>query len=248
MVVRLGIDIGGSGIKGAPVDLVSGTLVSERLRFKTPRPARPEAVAAEVRRLAQAFPEVTGPVGCTFPAIVLSGRVNSAANVDSSWIGVDADRLFSEWCGRPVAVVNDADAAGLAEARVGAAAGREGVVIALTLGTGIGSALLHDGRLVPNTELGHLELGGRVVEKVASNRVRKRQNLSLGEWSRRLNGYLSHLERLFSPDLFVIGGGISKRFGEFGPLLRAQARIVPAALRNDAGIVGAAMWARNSRL
>ena len=248
MVVRLGIDIGGSGIKGAPVDLVSGTLVRRRLRLKTPRPARPEAVAAEVRRLAEAFPEVTGPVGCTFPAIVLSGRVNSAANVDSSWIGVDADRLFSEWCERPVAVVNDADAAGLAEARVGAAAGREGVVIALTLGTGIGSALLYDGRLVPNTELGHLELGGKVIEKVASNRVRKRDDLSFEEWCGRLNRYLSHLERLFSPDLLVIGGGISKRFDRFGPFLRARARIVPAALRNDAGIVGAAMWARNSRL
>ena len=242
MAVRLGIDIGGSGIKGAPVDLESGALTRERVRIKTPRPSDPEAVAGVVRRVVDAFPDVTEAVGCTFPAIVIGGRINSAANVDRSWIGTDADRLFSDACGRPMSVVNDADAAGIAEARVGAAAGRKGVVIVLTLGTGIGSALLHDGRLVPNTELGHLELLGRVVETAASNRVRKGEGLSFEAWTERLNAYLSHLERIFSPDLFVIGGGISKRFGKFGPLLRARAEIVPAALRNDAGIVGAALW------
>ena len=242
MTVRLGIDIGGSGIKGAPVDLVSGILVRERLRLGTPQPSHPEAVARTVRRLIDTFPEVTGPIGCTFPAIVISGQVNSAANVDASWIGADADRLFSERCGRPVRVVNDADAAGLAEARVGAAKGRKGVVIVLTLGTGIGSAVLHDGKLVPNTELGHLELDGRVIEKAASNRARKQEELSFEVWAGRLNEYLSHLERLFSPGLFVIGGGISKQFGMFGPHLRTRAEIVPAALRNNAGIVGAAMW------
>ena len=243
MAVRLGIDIGGNGIKGAPVDLATGTLVRKRLRIQTPRPAVPEAVADTVRRAVDAFPETTGPIGCTFPAIIMSGRVHSAANVDSSWISTDAAGLFSERCGRAVRVVNDADAAGLAEGRVGAAAGRRGVVILLTLGTGIGSALLNDGDLVPNTELGHLELGGLEIEKAASNRARKREGLSFDEWTERLNDYLSHLEVLFSPDLFVIGGGISKQFSHFGPQLRARARIVPAALRNNAGIVGAAMWA-----
>ncbi|MDE0171324.1 MAG: ROK family protein [bacterium] len=243
MAVRLGIDIGGSGIKGAPVDLESGALTAERVRIMTPRPSHPEAVAGVVRRVVDAFPDVTGAIGCTFPAIVLDGRINSAANVDRSWIGTDADRLFSQACQRPVSVVNDADAAGVAEARVGAAAGRTGVVIVLTLGTGIGSALLHDGHLMPNTELGHLELQGRVVEKGASNRARKTEKLSFDVWTGRLNAYLAHLERIFSPDLFVIGGGISKRFGKFGPMLRARAEIVPAALRNDAGIVGAAIWA-----
>lgn len=243
MAVRLGIDIGGSGIKGAPVDLVSGALTSERVRIKTPRPSHPEAVAGVVRRIVDSFPDVTGAIGCTFPAIVLGGRINSAANVDRSWIGTDADRLLTDACTRAVSVVNDADAAGIAEARVGAAAGRKGVVIVLTLGTGIGSALLHDGRLVPNTELGHLELRGRVVETGASNRARKREGLPFETWTERLNDYLVHLERVFSPDLFVVGGGISKRFGEFGPLLRTTAEIVPAALRNDAGIVGAALWA-----
>ena len=200
-------------------------------------------MAGTVRRVVEAFPEVTGPIGCTFPAIVIAGHVNSAANVDDSWIGIDADSLFSERCDRPVSVVNDADAAGLAEARVSSAAGREGLVVVLTLGTGIGSALLHDGRLVPNTELGHLELDGRVIERAASNRTRKHEELSFRTWSGRLNDYLSHLEHLFSPNLLVIGGGISKQFGEFGPHLRAKAEIVPATLRNDAGIVGAAMWA-----
>lgn len=243
MAVRLGIDIGGSGIKGAPVDLESGALTDKRVRIKTPRPSNPEAVAGVVRRVVDAFPDVTGAIGCTFPAIVLGGRINSAANVDRSWIGADADRLFSQACERPVSVVNDADAAGVAEARVGAAAGRKGVVIVLTLGTGIGSALLHDGKLVPNTELGHLELHGGVVEKGASNRARKTEKLSFEVWTGRLNAYLAHLERIFSPDLFVIGGGISKRFGKFGPMLRSRAEIVPATLRNDAGIVGAALWA-----
>ena len=247
MVARLGIDIGGSGIKGAPVDLDSGTLVKERLRIETPQPSHPEAVVASVRRVMEAFPEVTGPIGCTFPAIIISGQVISASNIDDSWLGTDAAGLFSEGCGRPVSVVNDADAAGVAEARIGAAAGREGVVIVLTLGTGIGSALLHNANLVPNTELGHLELGGQVIEKVASNRARKQGQLSFETWAGRLNDYLAHLERLFSPDLFVIGGGISKRFGEFGPHLLTRTEIVPAVLRNEAGIVGAAMCAAGSR-
>ncbi|MCY4622955.1 MAG: ROK family protein [bacterium] len=246
MDARLGIDIGGSGIKGAPVDLVSGALAADRRRIPTPQPALAEPVSRTLGKIVGSFSGVTGPIGCAFPGIVISDRIYSAANLDSSWIGVDAGARFSEACGRPVVMINDADAAGLAEARFGAAAGRSGVVLVLTLGTGIGSALLHHGRLVPNTELGHLELGGEVIEKRASNRARKAQKLSFGEWTERLNRYLAHLDRLLSPDLVVIGGGISKRFDTFGPHLRSRADLVPAALRNNAGIVGAALRAAES--
>lgn len=243
MVPHLGIDIGGSGIKGAPVDVVSGTLAESRRRIPTPQPALVRPVCDTLRRIVETFPDATGPIGCTFPGIVISGRIYSAANLDDSWIGVDAGARFSEACGRPVVLINDADAAGLAEARFGAGAGRSGVVLVLTLGTGIGSALLHNGRLVPNTELGHLELGGEVIERRASNRARKAQKLSFEEWTERLNQYLTHLDRLLSPDLVVVGGGISKRFDTFGPKLRSRAEVVPALLRNDAGMVGAALWA-----
>ncbi len=246
MDARLGIDIGGSGIKGAPIDLVSGALAADRRRIPTPQPALVEPVSRTLGRIVGSFSGVTGPIGCAFPGIVISDRIYSAANLDGSWIGVDAGARFSEACGRPVVMINDADAAGLAEARFGAAAGRSGVVLVLTLGTGIGSALLHDGRLVPNTELGHLELGGEVIEKRASNRARKVKKLSFGEWTERLNAFLVHLDRLLSPDLVVIGGGISKRFDTFGPHLRSRADLVPAALRNNAGIVGAALRAAES--
>ena len=246
MDTHLGIDIGGSGIKGAPVDVLSGSLAEDRRRIPTPQPALVEPVSRTLREIVGAFPGVTGPVGCAFPGIVIADRIYSAANLDGSWIGVDAGARFSEACGRPVVMINDADAAGLAEARFGAAAGRSGVVLVLTLGTGIGSALLNDGRLVPNTELGHLELGGEVVEQRASNRAREAQGLSFGEWAELLNQYLAHLDRLLSPDLVVIGGGISKRFRRFGPRLRSRAEVVPAALRNDAGMVGAALWAAGS--
>lgn len=245
---HLGIDIGGSGIKGAPVDILSGALTADRRRIPTPQPALVEPVSRTLREIAGSFPGVSGPVGCAFPGIVISDKIFSAANLDGSWIGVDAGARFSEACGRPVVMINDADAAGLAEARFGAAAGRSGVVLVLTLGTGIGSALLNGGRLVPNTELGHLELGGQVIESRASNRARKTQGLSLGEWTERLNEFLAHLDRLLSPDLVVIGGGISKRFTKFGPRLRSRAEVVPAALRNNAGMVGAALWAAGSRV
>lgn len=248
MDTHLGIDIGGSGIKGAPIDLLSGALAADRRRIPTPQPALVEPVSRTLREIIGAFPGVTGPVGCAFPGIVISDRIHSAANLDGSWIGVDAGARFSEACGRPVVTINDADAAGLAEARFGAAAGRSGVVLVLTLGTGIGSALLNDGRLVPNTELGHLELGGEVIEQRASNRARKAQGLSLSEWTERLNQYLAHLDRLLSPNLVVIGGGISKRFDTFGPRLRSRAELLPAALRNDAGMVGAALWAAGSQV
>ena len=238
----LGIDIGGSGIKGAPVDLASGTLTEERTRIETPDRATVDGVASVVAKVAEAFPHVTGPLGCTFPGIVKAGVVGSAANVDAEWVGVDANSLLSERCGRPVYVINDADAAGMAEAAAEGTAS-QGVVLLLTFGTGIGSALLVDGVLVPNTELGHLELDGVPAEDIASSRARKEQDLSYEAWASIVNRYLAHVERLFSPDRFVLGGGISKRFDEFGHLLTADAELTPAVLRNDAGIAGAAMWA-----
>ena len=239
----LGIDIGGSGIKGARVDVQAGAMTSERVRVDTPQPATPDQVAQTVRSVCDAFPDLDGPIGCTFPAIVRAGHVASAANVDPSWIGIDASDLLSSTCGRDVHVVNDADAAGLAEVRGGAAQGRQGVVLILTLGTGIGSALFNDGVLVPNTELGHLEFDGVLAEVKVSSRARKERGQSFEEWSQDLNRYLCHVERLFSPDLIVIGGGVSKKFDKFGPFLSTSADLVPAKLRNDAGIVGAAMWA-----
>jgi polyphosphate glucokinase len=204
----LGIDIGGSGIKGAPVDTATGALQAERQRIVTPQPATPEAVAQTVAELTRAF-NWTGPVGCTFPAIVKKGVAYSAANVDPAWINTDAQALFAEATGCPVLVLNDADAAGLAEMQFGAGTGHTGVVMLLTLGTGIGSALFVRGILVPNTELGHLEIRGKEAEDRASDRVREQKGWDWPEWSKRLNEYLNHVERLFSPDLFIIGGGVS---------------------------------------
>ena len=238
----LGVDIGGSGVKGAPVDLETGEFARDRVRIPTPQPATPEAVAEVVAAVVDSF-DTTGPVGCTFPGIVRKGVVHSAANVDPAWVDTDADALFTEATGRPVVVLNDADAAGLAEVRYGAAKGRDGVVLVLTLGTGIGSALINDGELVPNTELGHLELDGRAAEKRAAAAVRDDEDLSWEEWGGRVDRYLAHLELLFSPDLFVLGGGVSKRFDRFSDHLHRRAEVVPAALRNQAGIVGAALVA-----
>lgn len=241
-----GIDFGGTGIKGAPVDLATGDFAAERVRIPTPRPSTPEAVAEVFAELLAQFPGSTGPVGVTVPGIVRHGVVHSAANIDDSWLGVDADRLFTEATGREVHVVNDADAAGLAEVRYGAAAGRRGLVILTTLGTGIGSALVHDGVLVPNSELGHLEVDGHVAEHRASNRARESHDLSMEEWAGRLTAYYRHLERLFSPDLFLVGGGISKRSEEFLPLLEIDTEIIPATLLNRAGVVGAALHAHRA--
>ncbi len=240
--IRLGIDIGGSGIKGAPVDTSTGTLLTKRHRIKTPQPSTPDAVAEVVVRIMRHF-EYRGPIGVTFPAIVKRGVVYTAANVDQSWIGVDADALFTEATGSDVSVINDADAAGIAEVRVGIAKDRPGVVLVLTFGTGIGSGLLVDGSLVPNTELGHLELDGRVVETWAAARIQEEEDLPLDVWGKRVRRYLSHLERVLAPDLFVIGGGISKEFNQFAHVFDIDTAVVPAALRNHAGIVGAAMIA-----
>jgi polyphosphate glucokinase len=238
-----GIDFGGTGIKGAPVDLEKGEFAAERERIKTPSPSTPEAVAEVFVDLLARFPESKGPVGVTVPGVVHHGVVHSAANIDESWVGTDADRLFTEATGRDVHVVNDADAAGLAEARYGAAKGRRGLVILTTLGTGIGSALVYNGVLVPNSELGHLEIDGHDAESRAANSARERQELSMKQWAKRLTTYYSTLEMLFSPDLFVVGGGISKQADEFLPLIEIETEIVPATLLNKAGVVGAALCA-----
>ena len=236
----LGIDIGGTGMKGAPVDTDKGELLAERYRIPTPHPSKPEAVADVVAEIANHF-EWTGAIGCTFPAIVKSGVVHSAANVDKGWIGTDGKTLFEEKTDLQVTLVNDADAAGLAEMRFGAGKGEIGVVIMLTFGTGIGSAIFINGSLVPNTELGHLEIRGKDAEHRAADIVRQEKDLSWQKWAERVDEYLQRVEFLFSPDLFIVGGGVSKKHDKFLPLLNVRTRIVPAQLLNDAGIVGAAV-------
>jgi polyphosphate glucokinase len=239
----IGIDFGGSGIKGAPVDLSVGDLVGERVRIETPEPSTPDAVAEVFAELLTHLPPSTTPVGVTVPGVVRHGVVHSAANIDKSWLGTDADAVFTARTGRDVHVVNDADAAGLAEVRYGAARGQRGLVIVTTLGTGIGSAMVYDGVLVPNSELGHLEVHGHNAESRAANSAREAEELSWEEWADRLTTYYATLEMLFSPDLFVVGGGVSKRADRFVPLLRISTPIVPATLENRAGIVGAALYA-----
>lgn len=239
----IGIDIGGSGIKGAPVDLDTGEFLTERVRIPTPIPATPQAVADTVAKVVQDLGE-PGPLGLTLPAVVLDGVARTAANIDEKWIGTDADKLFREATGRQVAVLNDADAAGIAEVRFGAGAGRSGVTIMVTLGTGIGSALFIDGTLVPNTELGHMHLHHGEAEDWAADSVRDRDDLSWSEYAKRLEDYLDHLHRLLWPKLIIIGGGVSKKADKFLPLMDdIGCEIVPAALQNDAGIIGAAMSA-----
>jgi polyphosphate glucokinase len=242
-----GIDFGGSGIKGAPVDLEAGDFVAERVRIETPKPSTPEAVAEVFKELLGRFADSTGSVGVTVPAVVKHGVVSSAANIDKTWIGTDADALFTEATGRDVHVVNDADAAGLAEVRYGAAAGRRDLVIVTTLGTGIGSAIVYDGVLVPNSELGHLEIDGHDAEKRAASSIKEDEGLSYPEWAKRLTVYYRTLEKLFSPDLFVVGGGVSKDSDQFLHLIEIETEIVAAKLQNRAGIVGAALWAAEAR-
>jgi len=236
-----GIDFGGTGIKGAPVNLDTGEFAAERVRVTTPDKSTPKAIAKLFKELLAQFPDSTGPVGITVPGTVVNGVVTAASNIDRDWIGVDSDALFTEALGRDVHVINDADAAGLAEARYGAAKGHRGVVIVTTLGTGIGSALLYDGVLVPNTELGHIEIDGHVAEKRAANSVREEKELSWKKWAERLTDYYSALEELFTPELFVVGGGVSKESSEFLPLIEIDTPIVPAGLLNTAGVVGAAL-------
>ncbi|GHH77287.1 polyphosphate glucokinase [Streptomyces sulfonofaciens] len=240
-----GVDIGGSGIKGAPVDLGRGDLADERFKVLTPHPATPDKVADGVAEVVDHF-GWQGPVGITFPGVVTDGStVRTAANVDKTWIDVDARALLSERMGgTAVTVINDADAAGVAEMEFGAGRGHGGTVFVLTFGTGIGSALFIDGRLVPNTELGHLELGGHDAEKHASTKVKDDHDMTWEHWARRVQKYLAHVEMLFSPSLFIIGGGVSRKAHKFLPLIKGiKADLVPARLQNNAGIVGAAMQA-----
>jgi polyphosphate glucokinase len=239
----LGIDIGGTGIKAAPVDTTKGTLVTERVKVETPHPAQPDAVAAVVAQHVKNF-DWTGPVGLTFPGVVVNGVTTTAANLDPAWVGLDTRALFTKAAGVPVSLINDADAAGLAEMKFGAGAGQQGTVLMLTFGTGIGSALFRDGILVPNTEFGHIEIRGRDAEKRASERAKELHDLSWGKWAGRVDEYLRHVEALTAPDLIIIGGGISRKADKFLPLLTSlRATVVPAAMQNDAGIVGAALWA-----
>lgn len=238
----LGIDIGGTGIKGAVVDTKKGRLLTDRVRIPTPEPATPDAVAATVASLTEHL-DWNGPIGCTFPGVVKDGVIHTAANVDESWIGTDASKVFEHATGQPVAIVNDADAAGEAETVFGAARGRDGIVLTITLGTGIGSALVVDGVLIPNTELGHLELRGGDAERWAAASVRERLELDWDEYAARVDEYLRRVEALFWPDLFIIGGGISKNADKFLPKFTCRTPVVPAELRNDAGIVGGALAA-----
>jgi len=239
----LGVDIGGSGIKAAPVNVTTGALTAERVKVPTPRPALPDAVAEAVRKLVADF-SWSGPVGLTFPGVVIGGVTWTAANLDPAWIGLDARALLGKAAGQEVSLLNDADAAGVAEMTFGAGAGVAGTVLLLTFGTGIGSALFSDGRLVPNTELGHIEIHGKDAEERASERAREQQGLSWEKWASRVDDYLKHVEALLWPSLIIIGGGISRKADKFIPMLTSvRAPIVPAALHNDAGIVGAAMAA-----
>lgn len=243
MAIGFGIDIGGTGTKGAPVDLTDGSLVAERFRIPTPKPATPRAVAEVAAEIVAHFPEASdvAQIGVAIPAVVQHGIARSAANIDPSWIDCDVDGLFTKVLGQEVHVVNDADAAGVAENDHGAARDENGLVCVITLGTGIGSALINHGTLVPNTEFGHLEVAGHPnAEKWAATSAYKREELSWEQWAERLQVYFGHLEALLSPDLFVVGGGVSKNSDEFLPLLDLRTPIVPAMHRNNAGIIGAA--------
>jgi polyphosphate glucokinase len=239
----LGIDIGGSGIKGAPVNIETGQLVRPRMRIPTPQPAKPEPMADIVGEIARHF-EWQGPIGCGFPASLRNGVALGAANVHKKWVRTNANQLFSASTGCPVQVINDADAAGLAEVTFGAGKGRKGIVIVITIGTGLGTALFSDGILFPNTDLGHLEINGSDAEKIASGAAREREGMSWKKWGYNFNQYLQAMEKFFWPDLFILGGGDSKYFDKFIPYLSVEADVVPAQLLNEAGIVGAALAGR----
>jgi polyphosphate glucokinase len=239
----LGIDVGGSAIKGAPVDTQTGRLLAERLRIPTPEMLKPNAMAEVVHQITRSF-NWTGPVGCGFPSAMRDGIVLTAANIHKKWVGANAQQLFSEATGCPVLVLNDADAAGMAEMTFGAGKGQQGSVIIVTIGTGLGIALFTHGQLFPNAELGHLEFHGQDAETRASDAARQREKLSWKKWAGRFDAYLNYLEELFWPDLFILGGGVSKESDKFIHYLTVQARVVPAQLLNEAGIVGAALAAQ----
>jgi len=241
----IGIDIGGTGIKGAIVDVSSGKLLSDRIKIATPDGGEPDAIAEVVALIIKKLGNIDKkePVGICFPAVVLKGRTLSAANVSKKWIGFEAEKLFEKKLGHNIHFVNDADAAGYAESLFGAAEKKKGLVLMTTLGTGIGTALIYDGVLVPNAELGHLEIQGVDYETKASYSAKERENLSWVQWAARLQNYYDELVKLFHPDLIIVGGGVSKQYKDFLPLVRLEIPIVPAILRNNAGIMGAASLA-----
>ena len=238
----LGIDIGGTGIKGALVDTDSGKMLTERYRLLTPQPATPQAMIATMAEIAKHF-HWQGPVGCGFPGVVKDGVVYTASNVSKKWIGFNLKQALGELTGCEVVALNDADAAGLAEMGFGAGRGQNGVVLIVTLGTGIGTALYVGGRLVPNLELGHIEIEGKDAEKLAAAIVREKEEMSWKKWGKQVNNYLITMEQLLWPDLIIIGGGVSKKHEKFFPSLSTQTKVVPAEMRNQAGIVGAALAA-----
>ncbi len=242
----LGIDIGGSGIKGAPVNTKSGNLLDERHRIPTPDPSTPEAVANVIKQIAKHF-KWKGPIGCGFPSVVLNGVIKTAANIDKSWIDVNVEKLITNVTGLPTCVVNDADAAGMAAIKFGAGKKVKGTVIMLTVGTGIGTAFFTRGKLLANTEVGHLVLNGQDAEKYVSDATRKSEKLNWPTWGKRFNQYLMEIERLFWPELIIIGGGASKKIEKFANQITIKTKVVPAKLLNEAGIIGAAIAARANK-
>lgn len=243
----LGVDVGGSGIKGAIVDINTGELQNERIRIATPKPATPEAMAEIFKELVEAH-QYEGPIGCGFPAIIKGGKALSAANISDQWIGRSVADIFGEAAGGPVCVLNDADAAGVAEMEFGLGKGEPGLVLLITIGSGLGSALFLDGKLVPNTEFGHMRFQGMVAEHYASNNARKKHDLSWEEWGHRFNEYLHYVSRIVNPDLILLGGGVSKKFQKYEAFIDAPTRVKPAALLNAAGTIGAAIYAHQRQL
>lgn len=238
----LGIDIGGSGIKGAPVDTDMGTLLAQRYRLLTPTPAKPQAVAETVAKISKKF-NWKGSLGIGFPGVIRRGVTLTAANIHDDWVGLNAAKFIKKVTGRKTCIINDADAAGLAEITFGAGKDRQGVILLVTIGTGLGTAIFSDGHLVPNSEFGHLEIDGVEAEWLASDAARKRENLSWKKWGHRFNHYLQTMEKLFWPDLIILGGGISKKHEQFKQYITVQAEVIPAQMMNEAGIIGAAVGA-----
>lgn len=242
----LGIDIGGSGIKGAPINTQNGELLGERFRIATPQPATPKRVAKTVAKLAEHF-DWNKPIGCGFPAAIPNGKVTTASNIDKSWIGINVSDLFSNITGCEAHVLNDADAAGLAEMNFGAGKNHKGIVIVITIGTGLGTAMFTNGQLLPNTEFGHIMVNGKIGELFASDAVRKNENLTWKRWAKRFDQYLLRIEELLWPELIILGGGASKKAEKFLKFLTVNAELIPAQLLNHAGIIGAALFAKNSK-
>lgn len=241
----LGLDIGGSGCKAAIVDISKGEFLTERFRLETPQPSTPKAVAQTVKSIIEHF-NWKGKVGVGFPAIMKNGVAHSAANIHKEWYATNVEKILAEAINLPVKATNDADAAGIAALRFGAGKGQKGIVLFLTIGTGIGSALFLNGRLLPNSEFGHLFFKNIVVEKYVANSIRKTQELSYKEWGNRWNEYLKHLERVINPDLIILGGGGGKKFDRFAEFITVETKVIPATLKNNAGIIGAAMYAHEN--